>query len=264
MLIILGAADYQRIRTTEPPVLGNNLDQDPGAEFTKLGWIMYGLHEGLECQVEKQFFLQSITDEFTKLCNLDILGVTDAKSDNPQIHEDFLQQLTRNQDGHNETRLSWKEGQVPLPINRNLPKARLESTVKRLERMEKLKGSRIMHEQIKEGIFEPVPRNSTGEKVHYVPHQAVVREKAKTTKMRIVYDCSVKTNAKSPSLNDRLKTGPPLQPLLFDILIRNRLRKFCVSEDIQKAFLQVWVHEKDRDAQRILWYDNLEERNVTD
>ncbi len=35
--IILGAADYQRIRTTEPPVLGNNPDRDPGAEFTKLG-----------------------------------------------------------------------------------------------------------------------------------------------------------------------------------------------------------------------------------
>ena len=28
--------------------------------------------------------------------------------------------------------------------------------------------------------------------------------------------------------------------------------------------MQIWVHEKDRDAQRILWYDNLEERNVTD
>ena len=82
--------------------------------------------------------------------------------------------------------------------------------------------------------------------------------------MRIVYDCFAKTNAKSPSLNDCLKTGPPLQPLLFDILIRNKFRKFCVSGDIQKAFLQIWVHEKDRDAQRILWYDNLEERNVTD
>ena len=32
--IIFGAADCQRIRTTEQPVLGNNLDKDPGAEFT--------------------------------------------------------------------------------------------------------------------------------------------------------------------------------------------------------------------------------------
>ena len=74
--LILGAADYQRIRTTEPPVLGNDPDKDPGAEFTKLGWTMYGQRQ---CQVEKQFFLQSSTDEFSKLCSLDILGVTDAK-----------------------------------------------------------------------------------------------------------------------------------------------------------------------------------------
>jgi hypothetical protein len=263
--IILGAADYQRVRTTAPPVLGNDPDKDPGAEFTKLGWTMYGQHVEAEGSVEKQFLLQSGTEEFAKLCNLDILGVADAKSENTQIHEEFLEQLTRNEHGHYETRLPWKEDQVPLPMNRNLSKARLEGTVKKLERTGKLQEyDRIMREQIEEGIIEPVPENSTGEKVHYVPHQAVIREKAQTTKMRIVYDCSAKPNAESPSLNDCLKTGPPLQPLLFDILIRNRFRKFCVSGDIQKAFLQIWVHEKDRDAQRILWYNNLEERNVTD
>ena len=40
--IILGAADYQRIKTTEPPVLGPNPDVDPGAEFTMLGWTLTG------------------------------------------------------------------------------------------------------------------------------------------------------------------------------------------------------------------------------
>ena len=178
--IILGAADYQRIRTTEPPVLGNDPDKDPGVEFTKLGWTMYGQCTGSECPVEKQFFLQSSTDEFAKLCSLDILGVTDAKSENSQIHEEFLEQLTRNEDGHYETRLPWKEGQVPLPTNRNLSKARLEGTMKKLERMGKLKEyDRIMNEQIEEGIIELVPKNATGEKIHYVPHQAVVRERQK-------------------------------------------------------------------------------------
>ena len=35
--IILGAAYYQRIRTTEPLILGANPDKDPDAEFTMLG-----------------------------------------------------------------------------------------------------------------------------------------------------------------------------------------------------------------------------------
>ena len=33
---MLGVADYQRIRTNEPPVLGLNTNMDPVAEFTKL------------------------------------------------------------------------------------------------------------------------------------------------------------------------------------------------------------------------------------
>ena len=40
--IILGAADVQRIKSTEPPVLGPNPDTDPGAKFTMLGWVLAG------------------------------------------------------------------------------------------------------------------------------------------------------------------------------------------------------------------------------
>ena len=82
--------------------------------------------------------------------------------------------------------------------------------------------------------------------------------------MRIVYDCSTRANPQSPFLNDCLETGPPLQPLLFDILLRNRMRKFCVTGDVQKAFLQIRLHNQDRDAQQVLWYDNLRNRKVTE
>ena len=45
-----------------------------------------------------------------------------------------------------------------------------------------------------------VPAQSTLKVAHYILHQAVVREHAETTKMRIVYDCSSRANAHSPSL----------------------------------------------------------------
>ena len=51
--IILGAAEYQRIQTTEPRVLVSNPDKDSGAEFTKFVWTMYGQCAGTECPVEK-------------------------------------------------------------------------------------------------------------------------------------------------------------------------------------------------------------------
>ena len=57
--IILGAADYQRVRTTEPLILWANPDKDPGAEFTMFGWTIYGRQLVEECGAEKQFFLKT-------------------------------------------------------------------------------------------------------------------------------------------------------------------------------------------------------------
>ena len=118
-----------------------------------------------------------------------------------------------------------------------------------------------MQEHVANGIMEPVPTHPTGEVVHYIPHQAVIRENVETTKM-IVYDCSSRANAQTPSFNDCLQTSTPLQPLLFDILLRNRMQKHCVTGDVQKAFLQIRLHEQDRDALWVLWYDSLASRNI--
>ena len=120
----------------------------------------------------------------------------------------------------------------------------------------------VMTEQLAEGILEEVLETPTGEVIHYIPHQPVIRDQAESTKMRIVYDCSAKTHCQVPSLNDCLEVGPPLQPMLFDILLRNRLKMLCITGDIQKAFLQIKVDPRDRDALRLLWYENLDSRTV--
>ena len=64
------------------------------------------------------------------------------------------------------------------------------------------------------------------------------------------------------SLNAGIEIGQSLQPLLFDIIVRNRFRRFCITGDVKKAFLQIIIRESDRDAQRVLWYDDLQRRNV--
>ena len=50
--------------------------------------------------------------------------------------------------------------------------------------------------------------------------------------------------------------------MIFDILIRNRLKLLCITGDMQKAFLQIKVDPRDRDALRFLWYENLDSRTV--
>ena len=48
-------------------------------------------------------------------------------------------------------------------------------------------------------------------------------------------------------------TGPPLQPLLWDIMARVRMSTSLLLGDIEKAFLQTGVEEEDRDAVRFLF-----------
>ena len=55
----MGAADYQRIKTTEPPILGNNPDKDPGAELTMLGWTLTRRMVTSHIETEKEFFVNS-------------------------------------------------------------------------------------------------------------------------------------------------------------------------------------------------------------
>ena len=57
--VILGAADVQCIKTTEPAVLGVDPDIDSGAEYTMLGWVITGKLTPLSTETEKGFFLTS-------------------------------------------------------------------------------------------------------------------------------------------------------------------------------------------------------------
>ena len=120
-----------------------------------------------------------------------------------------------------------------------------------------------MTDQMNTGISEPIPDYPRANQVHYIPHHAVLKENAEKTKLRFVYDCSSKESNDVSSLNDcHLETGSPLQPKLFDIIVRNRFRRLVITGDAQKTFLQIQIEEKDRDAQRILWYSNLEDQLI--
>ena len=37
---------------------------------------------------------------------------------------------------------------------------------------------------------------------------------------------------------------------------RNNREKYAVTTEIEKAFLQIQLHENDRDATRVFWFDD--------
>ena len=95
------------------------------------------------------------------------------------------------------------------------------------------------------------------DQTHYLPHQAVIRSDALTTKLRVVFDASAKVRPDCPSLNDCTYTGPPLTPGIADILMRFRAHKVGLVADIEKAFLNIAVDEQQRDLMRFLWIDDV-------
>ena len=96
----MGAADYQRIKTTEPPILGKNPDKDPGAELTMLGWNLTGRMVVSHTETEKEFFVNSGPEEFERMCSLDVLSITDCADKSKLFHEDFKEKLQKIKDGY--------------------------------------------------------------------------------------------------------------------------------------------------------------------
>ena len=101
-------------------------------------------------------------------------------------------------------------------------------------------------------LVEPSEKATEG--IHYLPHHAVVRHNKETTKVRVVYDASARSDG--PSLNDCLHAGPKFNQKILDILLRFRVHRVAIIADIEKAFLMVSVARKDRDALRFLWFED--------
>ena len=66
----------------------------------------------------------------------------------------------------------------------------------------------------------------------------------------------------TPSLNDHLETGLPLQNKLWSVLVRNRFQPVALAGDLKQAFLQVRIREEDRDVMRFHWLKDLDTKHV--
>ena len=110
-----------------------------------------------------------------------------------------------------------------------------------------------MKDQQDAGIIEEVPEYNisiTG-KTYHMPHQLVVREDSVTTKLRIVYDASLKLHGKL--LNESLENIPSKHTDLSSVLLQFKAYKLALIGDIEKAFFTIGVKDTARDALRFLW-----------
>ena len=78
----------------------------------------------------------------------------------------------------------------------------------------------------------------------------------------MVFDASAKPHPLANSVNECMYTGPPLQPLLWDIMIRARMSTHLLLADLKKAFLQIGIKEEYRDLFRFLFNINGREEHL--
>ena len=251
--LILGANDYAKIRTSEG--LRVSRSGEPVAEHTKFGWSI--MSSGADQEVSLGCLAVNSVTDYDNLSALDVLGLADTTGQQSNVLGEFKEQLTRSEEGWYETALPWRPNHPPLLSNKNGSIQRLNSLLRKLKRTDMLaEYDAVIREQVEQGVVEKAPNEVVG-KEFYLPHRAVVREDAETTKTRIVYDASARERDNTPSLNDCLLTGPPLQNQLWSVLVRNRFHPVAVAGDIQKAFLQVRVREAERDVLRFHWIKDL-------
>ena len=233
---------------------------EPVAIQTSLGWVLSGPLKGKLDQsalTTAKVNMVSVSPgkgkeaEVQKLWDLETLGI--RPEDDVQVS--FNDEIVFNGVRYS-VRLPWKVGHEVLPTNYSNSVSRLKSLLGKLRKEPEVLNEceSIIKEQLDLGIIEKVVSlEPESDKIHYLPHRPVVRQSAETTKVRLVYDASSKSGKDGVSLNDCLHTGPSLNPLLYNILLRFRLNGIAMTSDIEKAFLNIEVDKRDRDCLRFLW-----------
>jgi len=194
-----------------------------------------------------------------------VLGVEDrGEDDQSDVYRSFKESITRGVDGRYKVTVPWIPGSSLPSTNEQTSRTCLFRVEKRLSQDPKLREEyeKIVRDQLEEGIVEAAPETRTGDRTFCTPHKPVVRESASTTKVRIVFNASAKPHPLANSVNECMYTGPPLQPLLWDILIRAHISTHLVRADIQKAFFPIGVREEDRDAFQFLFNINGKEQHL--
>ena len=85
----------------------------------------------------------------------------------------------------------------------------------------------------------------------FLPHRGVWKESSSTTKLRTMFNGSIKTPSGN-TLNDLLHIGPNVLQNPVDLLCSWRRYEFALPADVEKMFRQIVVDERDQNFQCIL------------
>ncbi|XP_062557867.1 uncharacterized protein LOC134222720 [Armigeres subalbatus] len=245
--------------------LGTNL---PQLRDTHLGWVVAGVINepyisNAAIQHANVASINTIEKMMQQFWNMEeVPDVSPFSPEQLSCEAHFMSTYERNETGRFVVRLPFKDNVELLDNCRSLALKRFLMLEKRLERNPELKQSYCefikqyeelghchchCHWEIKEA--DDPPNLST----YYLPHHAVLRPSSSTTKCRVVFDASAKSEASKLSLNEVLQVGPVVQNGIFSITLRFRKYFYGFSADVEKMYRQVLMAPEDRRFLRCFW-----------
>lgn len=198
--------------------------------------------------------LESLDENIKRLWEVESVPNKIALSPETEICENLYKEThVRNASSRYVVALPFRVENPNFGESRNLVLRRLYSLESRLYKnpdlLDAYRG--FMREYLEAGYMSPVrPNDEPGQ--YYIPHHCVIREESISTKLRVVFDSSMKSS-NGVSLNSTLYAGPKLHSDISAVLLNFRLHKYVLIADIKKMFLQILVREEDRKFQHILW-----------
>ncbi|GFU11271.1 DUF1758 domain-containing protein [Trichonephila clavipes] len=208
---------------------------------SKLDWLLSG-KVSTACQSEKKVMflinchaLLDLQNQVAKFWEVEsIPNVNNLSEEDQKVEKFYLDHTRRNRDGRYVVSLPFKNENA-LGDSKFQGKRRYFSLEKRLQDNRELRDKYVKFLQGYEhlGHMQLVPNSKLSKpssKCFYLPHFGVVREQSQTTKLRVVFGASVKTDS-NLSFSDILPTGHK----------------------------QILVNEDDIEIQRIFWRERPEE-----
>ncbi|XP_012543611.2 uncharacterized protein LOC105841045 [Monomorium pharaonis] len=219
---------------------------------TQLGWVIAG---GIHSDNGQQVCctMAELSAQLERLWKIEDIDNTSNKVlDDEMCEAHYARNTTRNADGRYVVRLPFRIHDIDFGNSRSRALRRFYSLEKRFKANPRVEAEyrKVMNEYIELNHMSLVEGNP--QDGYFLPHHAVTKASSNTTKVRVVFDASAKTN-RGISLNNALLIGPTIQNKLLNHLLRFRSHVYVVTADIEKMYRQVLIHPDDRKFQRILW-----------
>ena len=200
------------------------------------------------------------TMDIKQYWDMESLGISSVELEDDGTFDvnQFANSKIEFRDDHYVVGFPWKPNHDPLPTNFAATSARTRAMIHKLSAHEIMEYNILIQEQLRKRFIEYVPECDTS-RGHYLPHYGVHKDST-STPLRIVYCCNAK-GKNAPSLNDCLEQGPLLLQNLTAILLRFRIPEVAFTADVEKAFLNIELHEDDRQYTKFLWLSNPADPN---